>query len=284
MPEGPEVRNITKYLNSALSGLTLIGLGWDTKSKYSPNGPDQIDQIKPYFPARMEQVFCKGKQIFFQLISIKYKSKFYFNSGLGMAGGWIVEKGKHSNLWLEFGQVVRVGKISLVTLNSRIYFDDKRHFGNFTILWGDDALKNRLSEIGPDLLSGQVDFLVWTQILNKHKRCSLVSLLMNQAYISGIGNYLKAEILYRAKLKPDRKVGSLTVTESRYLWKHSVETIYESYLANGLTIKDYQDPLGRKGTFAIRIYGKSHDPLGNPVSKDKFSDGRTTHWVPAIQI
>ncbi len=284
MPEGPEVKNITNYLNSALSGLTLVNLCWDEKGKYSPDGPNQIEAVRTYFPAKMERVFCKGKQIFFQLISIKYSTRFYFNSGLGMAGGWVIKKGTHSNLWLEFGKVVRIGEISLTRIDSQIYFDDKRHFGNFTILWGDEALKKRWYEIGPDLLSGQVTLPIWTQIINRHKRCSLVSFLMNQAYLSGIGNYLKAEILYRARLKPDRKVGSLSLFEIGNLWKHSIETIQESYRANGLTIKDYKDPLGRKGTFVIRIYGKTHDPLGNLVVTGKFADGRTTHWVPALQI
>ncbi len=284
MPEGPEVKNITDYLNSALAGLTLVNLCWDEKSKFALDGLDNIENIRSHFPAKMEQVFCKGKQIFFQLISIKYQSRFYFNSGLGMAGGWVVKKGTHSNLWLEFGEITKMGEISLTTISSRIYFDDKRHFGNFTILWADEAFKKRWSEIGPDMLSGQVTFPVWTQILNRHKRCSLVSLLMNQAYLSGIGNYLKAEILYRARLKPDRKVGSLSSFEMGNLWKHSMETIQESYLANGLMIKDYKEPLGRKGTFTIRIYGKTHDPLGNPVVTAKFADSRTTHWVPALQI
>lgn len=284
MPEGPEVKNITDYLNSILSGLTLLNLGWDQSSKYYPSGPDQYDNLKDYFPARVERVFCKGKQIFFQLISIQSEDRFYFNSGLGMSGGWIIKKGKYSNLWLNFGDVSQVGDLQVLVPSLKIYFDDKRHFGNFTIIWGETALKHRLAQIGPDLLTDEVTLPVWNQILDRHKRCSLVSLLMNQSYISGIGNYLKAEILYRAKLKPDRKISSLSTNEKHDLWKHSLETIRESYQANGLTIKDYQDPLGRKGSFQIQIYGKTHDPVGNPVRKDKFSDNRTTHWVPALQI
>lgn len=284
MPEGPEVKNITNYLNSRLSGLTLVSVGWDEKSKFYPDGPDQMNTLRAYFPAKLKQVFCKGKQIFFQLTSVKYDQTFYFNSGLGMSGGWIVKKGKHSNLWLDFGEIVSDGKISLRVTDFRIYFDDKRHFGNFTILWGEAALQARLAQLGPDLLSGQVTLPVWTDIVTRHKRCSLVSFLMNQAYVSGIGNYLKAEILYRARLKPDRKVGSLTTIEINRLLTTSIATISESYQSNGLTIKDYQDPLGRKGTFAILIYGKTHDPNGHPVTTSKFSDGRTTHWVPAIQF
>jgi formamidopyrimidine-DNA glycosylase len=284
MPEGPEVKNITNCLNSILIGRKLLTLNWDENSKYSPTGPDQIDKIRAYLPAQIERVFCKGKQIFFQLISIKHQNRFYFNSGLGMAGSWIFEKGTHSNLWLEFGNFVGNDDLHLLIVEFKLYFDDKRHFGNFSVLWGEESLNKRLSEIGPDLLSGDVTFPVWDQIIKKHSKLCLVSLLMNQAYMSGIGNYLKAEILYRARLKPDRKVISLTDEENVRLWKISVETINDSYQSNGLTIKDYRDPLGRKGSFKILIYNQTHDPEGNIVITSKFSDGRTTHWVPTIQI
>lgn len=109
---------------------------------------------------------------------------------------------------------------------------------------------------------------------------------MDQKVISGCGNYIKAEVLYRARLSPHRTVASLSTNDFAVLRQEIIAVMNESYHAKGATIKTYTTTDGDQGhaQFLFRVYGKSVDALGNTVVKEETLDGRTTHWVPNIQI
>jgi len=163
------------------------------------------------------------------------------------------------------------------------------------------SLTVKLAELGPDLLatallysghrpvSGTIDPVspeIWLQKLRNPRipNKQVGDFLMEQKYISGIGNYLRAEILYHAKIRPDRALSSLTHLETETLYRYALKTIVESYSYGGLTIENYWSPDGRRGTFPKQVYGKTEDPYGNPVVTNSTKGDRTVHWVPAVQI
>ncbi len=297
MPEGPEVRTITDKLSARLRGKILLRMGWDSTSKYSEGLSGYDNLILPYLPLTIENVTCKGKQIFFHLIKIllideqSHIYRVYLNSTLGMEGKWVWKSDTHSNFWLTVGDSVvdALGSdrlpISLIVRYQVVYFDDVRHYGNLT-LKNEQGYQDKLTEIGPDLLTEEVAFPTWLDKA-RHKRIEnkqICDFLMDQKYFSGIGNYLKAEVLYKAKIRPDRILGDLTDDDLKRILMHSMTIIRLSYSYGGLTIKSYWDPDGNKGRYPREVYEKETDLLGNPVIKSKFKDGRTTHWVPTVQI
>ncbi len=109
--------------------------------------------------------------------------------------------------------------------------------------------------------------------------------MMNQKVVAGIGNYIKAEALYRAKISPHRTVESLSDEELHNLYRCSLWVIKASYEARGATIRNYEMPDGSKGDFKFnfQVYAQETDPDGRIVIRDKTPDGRTTHWVKEIQ-
>jgi len=107
--------------------------------------------------------------------------------------------------------------------------------------------------------------------------------LLDQKRISGIGNYLRSEILYRSRIRPDRSLKNLSDEELELLRIESIKTVRESYDSHGLTIRSYSDLYGNKGTFICQVYNRTEDPYGNPIRTDTFKDGRTIHWVPSLQ-
>ncbi len=249
MPEGPEVRNIACKLNIRLAGANLISS--------SLNIPQQ----------KIIRVSCCGKLIIFIM------EKGYLASSLGMTGSWIFEEGSYT-------------KAVLQTSVGNVYYNDLRGFGKLSY-GGEDMLEKRLSRIGFDLLDislqGGFNPQEWEEILNHASPRKNISIfLLDQKPIAGIGNYLRAEILYRAKISPFRTVRSLNKEEKERLRITAQETIVQAYNSNGLTIKDYVDPQGEKGRFVCFVYGRSKDPLGNPIKKKQLS-GRTIHYVEEIQ-
>ncbi|NDC39238.1 MAG: hypothetical protein EBZ48_14535 [Proteobacteria bacterium] len=68
--------------------------------------------------------------------------------------------------------------------------------------------------------------------------------------------------------------------------KQSIQLVLnEAYSRGGASIQTYRDFEGNEGEYSQRflVYNQDKDPNGNSVVKEKTSDGRTTHWVPAVQ-
>jgi formamidopyrimidine-DNA glycosylase len=149
------------------------------------------------------------------------------------------------------------------------------------------ALLNiKLSQLGPDFLNNDdFDLDLFTKILKKRKKSNISTILMNQKIISGIGNYLKSEILYAARINPHRSVASLNEEDIDKLFKEGKRIIKASYRMGGTSKKDYVHVDGSKGTFQdfLKVYGKKEDEFGNKIVAEKTKDGRTTYWVPVLQ-
>ena len=286
-PEAPEVKTITEYLHNHVAGLTLLSIEWDNKSKINPSQQSNWGLYILHSPYQVTAVTCHGKNIFFNLQSLRDNYKMYIHSHLCMTGSWLLEPTNTSHLWLQFGQAVLLPHNYLSLQHLNMYFDEERPLGIFKLLTTEEYL-HKLSKLGPDLLSGNVTYELWYSIISKHSKMHIVSFLINhQSYIAGIGNYLKSEILYRARISPRRKIESLTAIEHQILYTVAIATIRESYQKGGLTIKNYKDPEGRKGQFVVIVYGKKageKDPNGYNIIKEKLADGRSTYWVPQWQI
>ena len=106
---------------------------------------------------------------------------------------------------------------------------------------------------------------------------------MDQSKISGCGNYIKSESLYRAGISPHNNIKNLS-DESLIKLLHVLKKVMkESYELKGATISTHYDFDGEKGGFNFKVYGKLNDEFGNVIIKEKTLDGRTTHWVKNIQ-
>jgi DNA-formamidopyrimidine glycosylase len=272
MPEGPEARRMADCLRQAILGSTLVNLSWDENSRYARENLSNHDALLQALPKRIVDIRTKGKKIIIEL-----DGHLYLVVSLGMEGKFLREPDRHSNLWLEFAP--ETGK------DTMIYFSDSRHFAIFEILRSADELESRLSQLGPDILQEDISWEQFRAIVRNRRiqRKEISEFLIDQKRISGIGNYLRAEILYRARIRPDRTLGQLSDEELDRIRTVAMATIRDAYRWNGLTIKSYWDLNGDKGMFPVMVYGKSQDPDGNPVIITKRND-RAIHWVPAVQI
>lgn len=274
MPEGPEVRIIATSLNQSTTGKSIVSIEIGSKCKPISN----LDKL--VVPATVHGVTCHGKKIIWVLDSC------YFTSTLGLTGRWSWTPDNNTHLTLIFDR------------DEKLYFIDAMKYGNLSVLTTKQELNKGLKDIGPDILANAIDlyhgsqwcnskYIITQQTYrNKARKCNkkqLCAFLMEQKHFSGIGNYLKAEILYRCKFRPDRLISSLTDDEIELLRTISYETIYEAYTCNGLTIRDYWDPNGNTGNFPLQVYNQRTDPHGNKVETGKFADKRTTYWCPEIQ-
>ena len=162
-----------------------------------------------------------------------------------------------------------------------LFFDSKRGLSKLIFKFSDEELADKMKEYGPDLLQEQISL---TQYINKVRSIrsdtmGICKFLLTQKYFSGIGNYLKSEILFHAKVHPRRSIKSLSDEELESILKWSLHLIRDSYHTGGATLSDYQSPLGEVGNFKKYVYSQN-DPR---ISYAEI-DGRGTYWREDLQF
>tara|TARA_B100000900_G_C20581458_1_gene717715 strand:- start:65 stop:874 length:810 start_codon:yes stop_codon:yes gene_type:complete len=269
MPEGPEVKKVTDFLRETINHDIIVDVKINS-GRYKKHGPfDGYHALKNMLPAKVTFVSCKGKFIWAEI-----NNSLYLTSTLGMTGSWGTTKTKHSHVTL------------VLSNGSEVYFNDVRNFGTIKVFNNLESFHKKLNSIGPDLLSGYMLEKTFRGIVKTQKQKTITEVLMNQKLMSGIGNYLKAECLYASCISPHRSCGSLSDEEINLLFENCRTIIRRSYELGGATIQSYRQPGGEPGMFSRRfaVYGQKQDPEGREVIKEKTRDGRTTHWVPEVQV
>lgn len=288
MPEGPEVKQLSDDLRSRVLNKYLISVLHDGKSKYENEGIPGIGLMIPGNIYFVQHIFTKGKHIFIQLNDCSIKNYIiYIEIRFGEAGRLSIDYTKYCNIALEFCNDIIAGQFTIMIEKFYIYFEDVRKRGAIEIKDIND-LNKKLKNLGPDLLSEDVTYELYLKIIKdniaRNPHWQICQYLMNQSKLSGIGNYLKADVLYLCKIRPDRLLSSLTLLDIQNLYYYSITLIKEAYDAGGLTIKNFYTIDGEVGRYKKRIYGKIMDNFGNPVIKTEFKDKRMSHWVPNVQV
>lgn len=270
MPELPEVTRIAVGLNTRLQNSKILDVKIHS-GRYSRHGwPEGLKDFVSDLPVVVTEVTSKGK---FILIKTENDSRtWWIWNTLGMSGSWKVEKSKHSH-------------VEFISDKGSTYFEDMRNFGTLKFTNSKEETEKKLKTIGPDHLHEEITDKRFQEILSCKGTYTLAKALMDQKLIGGIGNYIKAEALYRAKLSPNRKIESLTGEDFKRLNSAIKEVVVASYQNGGATIKTYSGINNEKGKypFSFLVYGKKICPLGFEVKRETTEDGRTTHWVEEVQ-
>lgn len=124
------------------------------------------------------------------------------------------------------------------------------------------------------------------------KAAPLKAALLDQRIIAGLGNIYVCEALYRARLSPKRKAGTLArgrLIDPRLeaLVRHIREVLLEAIEAGGSTLRDFAHADGKTGDFQERflVYGREGDPCsscGAPIRRIVQS-GRSTFYCRNCQ-
>ncbi len=111
--------------------------------------------------------------------------------------------------------------------------------------------------------------------------------LLNQKLLSGVGNIYADESLFRAGIRPRRRVSSLTRDQLRKLHAAVQEVLREAIALGGSSISDYVDADGEEGFFQLqhRVYGREGEPClvcRTPIKRVVIA-GRSSHYCPRCQ-
>ena len=267
MPEGPEVKRTAEGLARAMTSKTITSVTI-LSGRYLKEEPNGIEEFRSSLPINVVGAGCHGKFIF----ALCTDESFIWST-LGMTGYWNVDGGKYARVRIDFSD------------GSYVHFNDMRNFGTIKFVKGKHEMVKKLKSLGPDMLAEDVPVHKFKKALMKRPKWSLAKALMKQTLVCGVGNYIKADSLWLAKLSPHRIVETLSDIEFADLNEAIKKVMRASYASGGATIQSYvsfDDTVGLY-TQQMIVYNQKQDPEGNDVIKEKTDDGRTTHWVPSVQ-
>lgn len=168
-------------------------------------------------------------------------------------------------------------------------FVDPRTFGEMFVTGADQLGKiKELDHIAIDPLE---DTFTWQEFSAELARraTKLKPLLMDQKFVSGLGNIYSDEVLFAAGLRYDRMSDSLSSQEVRRLYRAMREVLQDAVRFRGTTLDDdaYVDVFGKPGEFApeLKVYGRKGlacRRCRTPIDAVKLS-GRTSYFCPQCQ-
>ena len=135
---------------------------------------------------------------------------------------------------------------------------DYRKFGR---VWAIENIEEIVGHLGIEPLSKEFTTKKFKELLEK-RTGRIKSLLLNQRFIAGIGNYLADEILFRASIHPLRKANTLSQNEKEKLHKSIRYIIKKSIDYGGTTFLTFRGPEGKKGEFwkKLQVFRKTGEP------------------------
>jgi len=267
MPEGPEVRKNAESLAHRASGREVLQVDI-LSGRYIKKVPSGLSAFSNVLPKRVIGVGAHGKFLYWLL-----DDELSIWSTLGMTGHWSMHASDHS-------------RVKVTLSDGEVYFNDQRNFGTIKFIRGKFQLIEKLKSLGPDMLAEDVADDVFIKKLRKYNKWTIAKTLMDQRAIAGVGNYVKADSLWLARISPHRKIDDMSDIELSTLNNAIKQVMRESYQSGGATITSYKNFDGTEGEYSRQflVYNQKTDPDGNNVVRELTDDKRTTHWCPSVQI
>tara|TARA_B100000809_G_scaffold91106_2_gene89661 strand:- start:7000 stop:7863 length:864 start_codon:yes stop_codon:yes gene_type:complete len=176
------------------------------------------------------------------LINYKKKEKI---TNLSFYNSKILPK-KHNHVKIKFS-------------NFTIIYNDPRRFGFFKLLKNKKELKKYFQRSGPEAISSKFNFkYVKYKLINKKK--NIKNFLLDQYFVSGIGNIYANEILFYSKINPFKIAKKLSSKEIKKLIKYSKLVLNLAIKFGGSSIRDFKNAKGISGSFQnkFKVYDREN--------------------------
>ncbi len=288
MPELPEVESSVLYLKTKVLKRTFVDTWTDTPKIGALKGSLRGNFRELILKKKIEDIERRAKNIIFNLGDLSLLVHYKMTGHL-LHGIWKKEK----SLWVSNieGPLLtdkmnrHIHFIFFLDNKTQLAFSDIRKFGKIE-LWKKDDLKKELSTLGPEPLSPDFTEERFSEMIKKTKK-TIKPLLLDQHFLSGIGNIYASDALWLARIHPERKSDTLTEKEIKSLHKAIIDILREGIKYKGDSMIDFRLPDGTKGGYQNyqKVYGKENESCfqcNTKISKIKVG-GRGTYYCPNCQ-
>jgi len=260
MPELPEVETVVRSVRGHLVGKRIVATEF-TSPHVTPGNRDELSERLA--GRRIQSVTRYGKFIQVAL------DKGFLTVHLGMTGKLLISG------------PVREHTYAIFTLDDGVLlYHDPRQFGS--IEWS-PSVSPRVARLGPEPLEITLeDFRA-----RMKRKTRMKSLLLNQAFLAGVGNIYADESLFAAGIHPLASAEKLSKARVEKLYAALRGILAHAIELGGSSVSDYVDAEGQKGWFQVehRVYGREGEACvqcGGPIKKTLVAQ-RGTHFCPNCQ-
>lgn len=307
MPELPEVQTVVSELNKRIVGRKIkrvavhmgkiISIGPQTVSNIRDSSQKTVNEFVRLLTGRkFTSVRRRGKMLIFDIdgpLSVLVHLK--------MTGQFIYEdkvQAKRTGSKYKILNKLTAPLVKLPTKHthvvfsfidgSTLYYNDLRQFGYLRLVKDKDIDKvKEFKDYGPEPLDKEFTFEVFQDSLKNRKKIPIKLALMDTKVVVGIGNIYSDEILYHARVMPDRQVDSLSTKELKAVFEQIRPVLLQGIKYKGSSVGDFVRTDGKWGSMGKHhfVYGRKKQPClgcGTIIESMKLG-GRTTCFCPKEQ-
>jgi formamidopyrimidine-DNA glycosylase len=296
MPELPEVETVMRGLSPVLVGRSIAGVELRRAGLRFPFPTGLAARLKgrqvvglqrraKYILVNLDDGHCLlvhlGMTGRFTVLGANARphnlGEFYFEQGSAEAGS-----GPHDHV------------VFLLDNGVKVIYTDHRRFGIMDLLHQNEIAGHKLlKDIGVEPLGNEFSAEFLATRLRK-KSAPLKAALLDQRIIAGLGNIYASEVLYRSRLSPKRKAGTLVrknIHDPRLndVVRHVRDVLNEAIAAGGSTLRDFSSTDGSEGAYQQRfsVYDRAGEKCQTPGCRGTIrrivQSGRSTFYCPSCQ-
>ena len=297
MPELPEVENLRLGLQRRILGQRVRSIAVRNPKLVSGRG-----NLRKASPKKTRE-FIRGLTGA-RILDVTRRAKnlvFHFSGGkrlvvhLKMSGQFVYkENGKNK---VDGGHPIRISETVLPNPHTRLifelgkgilYYNDTRMFG-YLLYYPSEAHLDEAGHfrnLGLEPLDAAFTLAYFRGSLRARK-ARLKSVLMDQAVVTGLGNIYADEVCFLAKVRPNRRVSSLSAAEAGRLHRAILTVLPRAIAAGGSSVVSYRLADGSRGNYARehKVYGRAGEKCfrcGSVLKKTAINN-RTTVFCAKCQ-
>ena len=270
MPELPEVETTCRAIAPHIVNQTVTAVVVRDRRLRWPVQEDLADQLQG---KRLCAVARRAKYLLFDFANGTLIGHLGMSGSLSLVSA-ATPAGKHAHFDIVFNSTVV------------LRLTDPRRFGAMVWTENDPLAHRLLSRLGPEPLSSEFGGQLLYQRARRRVQ-AVKSFIMDNHTVVGVGNIYATEALFRARIKPDRACGNISLHRFNRLATALKSVLEEAIQAGGTTLKDFVGGDGKPGYFAVElaVYGRAGLPCvvcRSPIAKMVLA-GRSTSYCPHCQ-
>ena len=288
MPELPEVEVVKRSLINKIQNLTVKAVKInDGGLRYNIDR----NKIKKIIGFKIKKILRRSKYLLFffdkeivMLVHLGMTGKFFFINN---------KKTKYKTCFYydldDYKDKKHDRIIFNLSSNQKLIYNDIRKFGFIKFVKKTYLNQNfHLKYLGPEPLSTKFNIRYFKNYIKGKKR-TVKDLLMDQKFVSGLGNIYVNEILFFSKLKPYKEIKKLSDNEIKKIINFTKKVLTKAIILGGSSIKDFSSSSGKKGSFQqhFSVYGKKGDKCIKKNCKGMiikiFISNRSTYYCAKCQ-
>ena len=256
MPELPEVEIVRQSLSKNIKGKKI--------NKVLIRNRNLRFKLQSSFENKLKSKFIIKISRFSKYLIIEFENKSYCIIHLGMSGTIHITKNQKNSLPTNtsFYHSPNLPKkhnhIEFFFKDMKLIYNDPRRFGFFQLIQNKNDLKKRFENFGPEPFHKKFNLDYLMRYFQK-KNKNIKSFLLDQKFVSGIGNIYASEILYLSKIHPSKSAKDLNKSECKKIIQNSKKVLIEAIRKGGSTIRDFKNTVGGIGQFQkeFKVYGRN---------------------------